>query len=260
MMFGQIPRVRSSRRDDLELKAPGDRHRFWLFGNDLLKSQDLGGGRSRALRNLYLSLGGLTLALALSATNAHAVPVLYEYTGFINAVPIGLGVNETVVIRYGFDTSTPNAGNGLYELQSLNVTMGGFTTTLTNAGLSQSIIRIFNRVPGPAPAFDVYAVGVNSVGSVFSGLVNGFHLEAGSFLVTAGQGIDTWSDESLILSTSLLNSLTQGSLRLVFTGITLDATPFNSFQPISFSIAVVPEPSTGLLMALGLVGLVGVRR
>lgn len=264
-MFRQMPRVRSSRRDDLELKVPGNRYRFGIFGNDHLKSQGLG-GQSRALRNLQLSLGGLILAFALPATNAHAVPVLYQYTGFLNAAPIGLSSNEAVVIQYGFDTSTADIDNtspfkGRYEIQSLNITMGGYTTTLTNPGPSQSQIVVTNDAPTPTGPFDAYVVAVNPAGSVFSGLVNGFQLEAASFLVTDGIGGDTvWSDDSLVLSTSLLNSLTLGSLGLVFTGITLDATIGNSLKPIPFSIAVIPEPSTGLLMALGLVGLAGVKR
>ena len=48
------------------------------------------------------------LVVGLASAESLAAPVVYEYAGFMpDVTPIGLGSNEIVTFRYGFDTTTP---------------------------------------------------------------------------------------------------------------------------------------------------------
>lgn len=237
---------------------------FALDGS-LVRSARSSGGAGRVER-LRCSLGArvqslawILVALVVGASDAGALSVAYEYTGYLDASPIGLGVNEAVHIRYGFDTTTadlnPSPSSGRYELQSLSVTVGAFTATLTNPGPSQSVLTILDNSNG----IDAYSVATNPVGSSFSGLLNGFQLQSAGFTVSDGVST-TWSGDSLVLNASLLNALTYTSMQLVFAQGTLASTPPavpSGFQllPRPFSITSVPEPSSGLLIVIGLVAL-----
>lgn len=215
-------------------------------------------GLARRAGSLETLVGALTLgilALSLSSGIAQATPVVYEFAApFADSNALGFSSGEVVTFRYGFDTATPdlNAASvfGLYELQSLSVTLGGFTTTLTNPGPTQSGISITDNA-----AIDAYTVTTGLTGSVFSGLINGFQLQYARFSISDGV-TTSWNGDSLVLSASQLNAIQFTAIELTFTEGPLGS---NIFQTRPFSVTVVPEPSTALLMAMGLAGLAGRR-
>ena len=200
------------------------------------------------------------LGLILPGTSAYAAPVIFEYTSTVDASPIGLSASESISITYGFDTLTPDMnGNtklGQYVLQSLVITLGGDTSVLTNPGNPQSVI-----VVGDDNALDVYQITFWNGSPAFSGLINGWQLGTGGVSLSSLE-TTTWTDDSLVVSTSTLNSLTRSSLSLYFVGATVGHPGQfgTSFTTTPFSITAVPEPSTAILLGLGLVGLLAARR
>lgn len=209
------------------------------------------GRRPRSAAALVVALGSGVWALGVPVGSAHAVPVVYSFTTpFPDAINLGLSPSESVTFQYGFDTATPDLSAslalGLYELQSLSITLGGFTTTLTNPGPTQSAIVIAQD-----NAIDAYSVTTGLTGAVFSGLINGFQLQYARFSLSAGV-TTSWTDDSLVLSTGVLNALGNRAVELTFVEGPLGS---NVFSTGPYSVTVVPEPSMALLMALGLAAL-----
>ncbi|MGA2797536.1 MAG: PEP-CTERM sorting domain-containing protein, partial [Thermoguttaceae bacterium] len=160
-------------------------------------------------------------------------------------------------VLYGFDSATPDIYSGTnlggYELQSLNISLGGYTTTLTNPGYPSGVILV-----GDNNSLDSYGVVFVNGGPIFSGLINGWQLQSGDFSISSGN-TTAWSNDSLILSTSLLNSLPYSSLSLTFVGapdtVRHPGQFGGQFTTTPFSITVVPEPSTFVLLGAGTLSL-----
>ncbi|MCI0733368.1 MAG: PEP-CTERM sorting domain-containing protein [Methylococcaceae bacterium] len=197
------------------------------------------------------------LLLIVPSKSIFAVPITINFTGTVNSVSSSLGGTfsggQTLTGSYTFDSSIgARAGStssfAVFDaLQSLSFSIGGYSAS----SLSSSEIQVDND-PG-LPFNDRYAVVSRASQGLSGAMVGGFALDAFAFRLD--DSTNSVFSDALVLPTSLsLSSFdstafflffvdTSGALQLVDGAITGLST-----------VSQVPEPSTLVLLLLGLVG------
>jgi len=208
-------------------------------------------------RQLPIAIG----VLLLLALPAHATLIRVDFTGVVAAVGGDLAggpiaASDAVAGHFVYDTNTPNVGGGnvgMYASVSEHaLTVGVYSITLDGT----ASLRIGNDQPSIPSPFD--SITVNST-SVLGSDINGLSPSRFQF------GL-----ESKVL-TKVLSTDVPGIAELLRFDVADGKTNFNflafgsgsatvRWNLTSFTPTVVPEPTTGALLAVGLVTLGWKRR
>lgn len=190
-----------------------------------------------------LSLTAAIVALSLlPCAWASASTVDYAFTGIGSGVVNGNAVGPTnFTISLTEDPSTiNNLGGGYYRYDNVDATLSSGSTTLV-------LTNVFLETNGNA--------GYQNIDLYDSVFTNGIGLGGSSALL--GYDLATSVDTGVVTGGGLTPTLGSSSFSIQGGG-TLQFTGLNSLE--FQSVAPTPEPSTLLLLASGLPGLVALRR
>ena len=211
------------------------------------------------------STGPVLIAALLSvvaATEAIAIPVQFMMHlpgGFDLSVNGGpLTSSGPILVKGVVDTATPDldpsAHYGEFSLQSVTFAGAGFAEQAVITPLSLVVFSAdgvsTNFAFARTGVFNTAAMGWNQVGSNpapfmtdtddLSSLINlPYSTDGGSTFFTHGLGEDAW---------------------VLASGDTVGASLGSRGPTGTFSIAVIPEPTTAVLLLVGLIGAAGLRR
>ena len=204
-------------------------------------------------------LSALLLAL-LSSSVAHATLVEYSLVSESDDVFGSLAAGSALTITFLYDDSQGelvpgDADSGAYDLLSLSVSGGGETATFIDPIVGSGSIGILNA---SSPSQDDRLTLIGIVGSTFTstiGTLGGVAVQALQVdLLDATDSV--FSSDALPGATLVAADFT--SMSGVVDGGVPNQTGLSSVT--SLSGVVVPEPSTGALLATGLLAVAAKRR
>ena len=198
---------------------------------------------------------GLVLCSGLLATPAMAASITYNFTGDVREVNplVSSQFNNSMTMKGSMtvDMADQEPGDsfyGFYEVQSFNVTIGGYTATLRPS--SAGSIEILNDL-------------LTNTGSLTDGLFaameqingNNVNLLGPRFFAISLFGPDTlFGSDALLMSPPSVSSFNEvNDFRLVFGLIGVPGV----VSGVVTSLTAVPLPAAVLLFGAGLISLVG---
>ena len=198
---------------------------------------------------------GLVLCSGLVATPAMAASITYNFTGDVREVNplVSSQFNNSMTMKGSMtvdmvDQEPGDSSYGFYEVQSFNVTIGGYTATLRPS--SAGSIEILNDL-------------LTNTGSLTDGLFaameqingNNVNLLGPRFFAISLFGPDTlFGSDALLMSPPSVSSFNEvNDFRLVFGLIGVPGV----VSGVVTSLTAVPLPAAVLLFGAGLISLVG---
>ncbi len=197
------------------------------------------------------------LVVMVFATDAHAIPIEYEFTatGFTGSTTPGFVGPNPVSGSFSFDADAVAVDT--ISLGTIYPAVSGLSGTAGSSAFSssQGFVIVGNDtyqyppVTGVSGLHDFFLIGWNAPSTVFSGFDYGGRtlVNVRLFWIEGQNGIGDFLD-----SQSLVTGLPPtgaGRLALDFAG------GVSAFYSVSLQATAVPEPSSIVLLSLGLMGL-----
>jgi hypothetical protein len=215
-------------------------------------------------RHLYSGLLVLAVVLGFTA-NLQAAPVTVEITGTVSLgnAEVGISVGDVFNLNYTVESTTPaspyipNVSIYYNAITAMSLTVGSVSYSTLSMDPSYNNIRIFNDY---GPGYDNYRVDALFLDGPKPATATSASLQM-TLVNIAGT---EFGDQSLVTDPAILSALNDGQdLKLLYiNGIGSGA----GVATVRFDISQiqlaspVPEPSAPLLLGLGILGLMLMRR